>query len=107
MSATPDIQYFASSGTWHKPPGAIRVDVMVQAAGGGGTFMFQGTGHGSDGEITARSYRASSLADEVHVEVGIGGKGAAFGAGFSGGDGADGYALIVTHVAADGKDGEQ
>ncbi len=105
MSATPDIQYFASSGTWHKPPGAIRVDVMVQAAGGGGAFMCQGTGHGSDGEITARSYRASSLADEVHVEVGIDGKGTPFGAGFSGGDGADGYALIVTHVAAAGKDG--
>lgn len=32
----PDIQYFASSGTWHKPAGAVRVDCLIQAAGGGG-----------------------------------------------------------------------
>lgn len=31
----PDIQYFDSDGTWVKPPGAVRADIVLQAGGGG------------------------------------------------------------------------
>ena len=74
MSA-PDIQYFGSDGTWTKPPGAVRADVVIQGAGGGGA-------------ITVRSIPAGNLPDEITVTIGKGGRPG----------GRDGYALIVTHL---------
>jgi hypothetical protein len=90
MGATVDIQYFASSGTWVKPHGAVRVDALMQAAGAGGTLDKEG----GDGELAVRSIPASELPDEVAVEIGRGGRG-----GSGGGPGRDGYALILTHLA--------
>jgi len=84
----PDIQYFAEDGTWVKPPGAVRVDVVLQGAGSGASGIVSG----ESGEISVRSIPAGGLADLVPVEIGKGGRPG----------GRDGYALIVTHL-----DGEQ
>ena len=93
----PDIQYFAGDGTWVKPPGAVRADVVLQAAGGGTSSVIadglQGGVHvrgGRDGEIRVQSIAASQLPDLVSVTVGKGGQPA----------GQDGYVLVITHVRA-------
>lgn len=95
---TPDIQYFARSRTWYKPPRAVRADIILQGAGGGGSMTAAviasrgenvvHAGGGQDGEITVRSIPASQLPDEVPVTVGTGGEPG----------GRDGYACIITHL---------
>jgi hypothetical protein len=110
----PDIQYFDSSGTWVKPPRAVRVDIVLQGAGAGHGWIGQGdavftrahlgrkinpngyvVSNGEPGEIRVNSLDAADLPDEVEVEVGKGGRPG----------GRDGYALIITHLA--GEEGEQ
>ena len=95
---TPDIQYFAEDGTWVKPPGAIRADVVLQAAGGGSASVIadglQGGVYvrgGRDGEIRVQSIPASHLSDLVTVTVGNGGRPG----------GQDGYVLIIAHLTAE------
>ena len=94
----PDIQYFAEGGTWVKPPGAVRVDVIVQGGQAGASTRAH-LGHrvnpngiacsnGEIGEIRVSSWDADDLDDAVAVEVGKGGRPG----------GRDGYALIVTHL---------
>ena len=94
----PDIQYFAEDGTWVKPPGAVRADIVLQAGGGGGATGISyatdaGTAGltypgGEDGGIRVQSISAGELPDEVAVVVGYGGRPG----------GQPGYALIVTHL---------
>lgn len=45
--SNPDIQYFAVSGTWVKPEGAVRVDVVI-AGGDGGNRDFHIDGAGRE-----------------------------------------------------------
>jgi hypothetical protein len=87
----PDIQYFAEDGTWVKPPGAVRADIVLQAGDAGAVT---GAGpvcavRGADGELTVRAIPADDLPHEVQIEIGRGGRPG----------GRDGYALIVTHLA--------
>jgi hypothetical protein len=86
----PDIQYFAEDGTWVKPPGAVRADIVLQAGGGAGLVTALGCGmRGKDGEITVCSIPASELPAVVSVLIGKGGRPG----------GRDGYALIITHLS--------
>jgi hypothetical protein len=111
----PDIQYFSASDVWVKPERAVRVDVVLQGAGGGrATAAGGGEGGGATfidheripaawatAETTAKSphdgspgilgivsFDAADLPETVAVEVGKGGRPG----------GRDGYALIVTHL---------
>lgn len=83
------IQHFPVSGTWHKPIGAISVDIMTCGAGAGGSDGQDG----ANGELTVQRFNAADLPGKIEVEVGKGGRGSG-----NGGDGADGYALVVTHM---------
>jgi hypothetical protein len=83
--SNPDIQYFASSGTWVKPSRAVAVDMVTCGAGAGSS----GQHPGEDGELTVQRLRADDLPGELTVTVGKGGRPG----------GRDGYALIVTHLA--------
>ena len=86
----PDIQYFGRSGTWVKPAGAVRADVILQGGGGGAAFRGQAALQpGKDGMITVSSIPADELPAEVTVTVGHGGRPG----------GRDGYALIITHLS--------
>lgn len=88
----PDIQYFDSDGTWTKPPGAVRADVVLQAGGGGYTVSPTGFGgRGYHGELTVKAIPAGELPSHVQVTIGRGGRPG----------GRDGYALIITHLAPD------
>lgn len=73
-----DIQVFPDSGIWHKPLGAIRVDLVLQG----------GDAPGSVGESRSVSFPANELPDHVDVEIGKGGQPGT----------ANGYALIVTQL---------
>lgn len=103
--SNPDIQFFPASGTWVKPPGAVRVDIVLQGAGDGtfppfAEFTAAHLGrrvnpngivasNGEFGDIRVSSWDAGDVDDTVRIEVGKGGRPG----------GRDGYALIVTHLA--------
>lgn len=90
MSTAPVIQYFTENATWVKPEGAVRVDVMACPGGGGGGFLTDG----QDGEVQVKTFPADAIPDEIQIEIGRGGRGV-----MMGGDGADGYVLVLTHLA--------
>jgi hypothetical protein len=82
----PDIQYFEVDGTWVKPPGAVRVDIVLRPAGGGGSAPIVADGLRGRGYV--QSIAASLLPDLVSVTVGKGGRPG----------GQDGCVLVITHL---------
>ena len=100
MSERIDVQYFAESGTWVRPPGAVRVDYLIRGGGGGGSVGIGGMGRdGQDGAVQTGSFDPDEMPERVEVAVGRGGWGAEF-EHVKAGDGAGGYALFLTHLQA-------
>lgn len=107
---SPDIQYFGEDGTWVKPAGAARVDVVARGGDGGSAMGGKGGDGGgatyidclatpdaiashappgrSAGTLSVLSYTAGELPGEVTVTIGKGGRP----------DGRDGYVVIITHL---------
>ena len=100
-----DIQYFTESGTWNRPDRAIRTDYLLIAAGAGGSAPLSDSEPGRDGEngeLRAGSFDPATVPEQLQVEIGRGGRGAQYG-NFKAGDGADGYALFITHLEPEGE----
>lgn len=93
--STPDIQYFGTSGTWVKPERAAAVDIIFCDGESAGVVLESAGWRnmpGPDDEPSVDRYRAAQLPDTIEVTVGSPG-------------GRDGYALIVTHLDGEVRNG--
>jgi len=105
--ATTDVQLFTANGTWTKPAGCKRVEIICIGGGGGGGSGHAhssgnrgGGGGGGGGGISQVVFRAADLPASLTVTCGTAGTG---GAGVSANnDGNDGTAGTASSVAFSG-----
>jgi hypothetical protein len=93
-----DIQFFSESGTWHRPPGAVSVEVVLKA-GDGGTSIGEGDRiiPGTRGEFVIKEFPAAQMPETAEVSVGEGGRGGTRG-DLTVTGGRPGWAVIITHL---------
>ena len=63
-----NVQHFTGPGTWHKPAGAERVDVILRGGPGWGIYGVQ-----VDDELATATFDASAVPDEIAITGGGGG----------------------------------
>lgn len=83
------IAYFEEDGIWERPEGAVAIDILVIAGGGGGSR----NAGGLSGEAALKRLTTPDIPETLDVAVGKGGRGVD-----GGQDGADGAVWIVTYL---------
>ena len=97
MARKPDMQFFRESGTWHRPEGAARIEVLVKAGDAGGSLDADGTiVPGARGQVVIQEMSAKEAGPTVSVAIGEAGKGAWVG-DLKAPDGLPGYAVVTTY----------
>jgi hypothetical protein len=92
-----DIQVFKASDTWHKPPGAVTVEVIIK--GGDGGWSIVGGDRiipGSKGEVVYQEFAADQLPETTAIQIGEGGRGSTVG-DLTVPGGRPGWAVVITH----------
>ena len=66
-----DMQCFSESGTWHRPPRAVSVEVVIKGGNGGNSI---GEGDriipGTEGELVIKEFAAAQLPETAEVHIG-------------------------------------
>lgn len=97
MACEPDMQFFRESGTWHRPEGAVRVEVLVKGGDAGGSLDADGTIiPGERGQVVIQEMSAKEAGPTVPVAIGEAGKGA-WVEDLKAPDGLPGYAVVTTY----------
>lgn len=97
MAREPDIQLFRESGTWHRPEGAVHVEVVIKGGGGGGSVGEDGSIiPGEEGQVVIKKMSADQVGATAQITIGEAGRGASRG-GVKAPDGNVGYAVVVTY----------
>jgi hypothetical protein len=98
MASRVDMQCFSESGTWHKPPGAVSVEVVIKGGDGGSTI---GEGDriipGTKGEVVVEEFAAAQLPETAEVHIGEGGRGGTRG-DLTLSSARSGWAVVITHL---------
>lgn len=97
MAREPDMQFFRESGTWHRPEGAVRVEVLVKAGDAGGSVGADGTIiPGERGQVVIQEMSAKEAGPSAPIMIGEAGKGGSRG-DLMAPDGLPGYAVVTTY----------
>lgn len=97
MAQEPNIQFFRESGTWHRPEGTVRVEVMIKGGDGGGSVDEAGRIiPGQEGELVIRQLTADEVGETAQIKIGEAGRGGSRG-NIKAPDGNVGYAVVVAY----------